>query len=343
MVKAIVREAELRSRYADGEPVRTIYFGGGTPSVLEPKELEAIFNALHKSYTIENGTEITLEANPDDLGKDKLKELRECGINRLSIGLQSFIEEELKWMNRSHSVEQNVACIAAAQDAGFGNITADLIYGSKFQTEQTWTDALKKIETLGIQHLSCYNLTAEERTVFGVNVAKHNESEVDDELSARQFELLMQWSVSAGFEQYEISNFSKEGFVSKHNSAYWLGEKYIGLGPSAHSYDLVSRQWNISNNSQYIARIMNGVQFFEREELSEKTRLNEYVLTRLRTKWGLKISEMRNAFPNYRAEINESLSAVLASGNLICNGDVYVLTANGKKLADRIASDLMIT
>jgi oxygen-independent coproporphyrinogen III oxidase len=342
LVSVIAQEAVVRKGYLEKEPVNTIYLGGGTPSLLTEEELHLIISVIKNNYVVEAGAEITLEANPDDLTKEKLAELKRCGINRLSIGLQSFLPEELRWMNRTHTVEQNVSCIGNAQDAGFENITVDLIYGSKFQTEKTWELALKKIETLSVQHLSCYNLTAEERTVLGVHVSRKKEEEVNEELSMLQFEMLMDWSRTSGFEQYEISNFSKDGFISRHNSAYWKGEKYVGLGPSAHSYDLVSRQWNISNNNLYIKKVSAGENFFEREQLDEKTKLNEYLLTRLRTKWGISKEQLKTVFPQFVNEVVPAIYLLRNNGIIVENEHSFVLSREGFKVADRVASDLML-
>ncbi len=342
LIKSIAAEAEVRKDYLDGEKVNTIYFGGGTPSLLNETELQLIFSSLNKYFNIDPGAEVTLEANPDDLTTEKLRMLRSSGINRLSIGLQSFISDELKWMNRTHTAMQNISCVKEAQDAGFENITVDLIYGSRFQTEVSWEKSLNQIEKLNVQHLSCYNLTVEEKTAFGVHVAKKKEKEVNDELSMVQFEILMSWSSGSGFDHYEISNFSKEGFISRHNSSYWKGEKYLGLGPSAHSFDNISRQWNVSNNNLYIKNIETGGNYFEREELDEKTKLNEYILTRLRTKWGIVKTELKKNFPSYSEDLLISLQQEIEKGNIIERETALILSKQGLKLADKIASDLMI-
>lgn len=340
MIDAICKEVILRKQYLSQKSINTIYFGGGTPSLLSSSDLALVFDALSQIYSWDAETEITLECNPDDLTPQKLKELKTAGINRLSIGLQSFNDEELLWMNRTHSAKDSEYCVKAAQDSGFTNITIDLIYGSKFQTPQTWEDTLKKACDLTVRHISAYNLTVESKTALGYSVKHKKEPDTDEEKSAKQFLFLIHFLKEKGFIHYEISNFCAPDFESKHNSNYWKGAHYLGLGPSAHSFNGEERQWNTANNAAYISAIKNNNSFFETEMLSATNRYNEYVLTGLRTMWGCNI--------NY---INEVLGDVFASHfkqniqklipEFVCEeNNTFTLNQKGKLIADKIASDL---
>jgi oxygen-independent coproporphyrinogen III oxidase len=343
LVNSIVKEIQARKSYIGDQPVETIYFGGGTPSLLTEAELSVLLEAIHLQFKVSEKPEITLEANPDDLDTSTLSRLLKVGVNRLSIGLQSFIDEELKWMNRSHSAVQNAESVLRAQQSGFKNISVDLIYGSKFQSEETWINALKKIEELNVQHLSCYNLTVEEKTELGSKVRKKKELNVDEDLSSKQFLMLMDWSRSSGFEQYEISNFARGGMYSKHNSSYWLGKDYLGLGPSAHSFNQTSRQWNISNNNLYIKNLEEGKPAFEMELLDERTRLNEYLLTRLRTRWGIDLDFLETNFSEkFLFPVRKNLHIETSYGNLLQEEKIVVLTEKGKLIADEVTKNLMV-
>ena len=343
LIKNMLKEIELRKNYLLKETIETIYFGGGTPSLLNQDEINTILETIKKHHTVNKKAEITLEANPDDLTIEKLTALKQAGINRLSIGLQSFLNEELNWMNRTHSSKQNETCILDAKQVGFNNINVDLIYGSRFQSERSWEETLKKIEKLDIQHLSCYNLTVEEKTVFGALVKKKKENEVDEELSVKQFETLMNWSAQFGFDQYEISNFCKKGFLSKHNSAYWLGKNYLGIGPSAHSYNIISRQWNISNNALYIKNITANENYFESEKLNEKTKLNEYILTRIRTKWGIEITYIKANFTDILYSlVVKNIELEKEAKNLMETNGIITLTLKGKILGDEVTRNLIV-
>jgi oxygen-independent coproporphyrinogen-3 oxidase len=341
VIKSIVKEAELRASYLDNKNLSSIYFGGGTPSLLSKQDLERIFDVLGKHFFWSKDTEITLEANPDDISLVSLKDWKETGINRLSIGLQSFNDEELKWMNRAHTAEESLASVKLAQDAGFNNITIDLIYGSKFQSIITWEETLKKAVDLETQHISSYNLTIENKTALGVNYTKGKEPAVNDELSSLQFLMMADELSRAGFIHYEISNFGKEGFFAQHNSNYWLQKHYLGLGPSAHSFNGVSRQWNIKSNNQYITCLNEGRSFFEKEELSLNDRYNEYVLTRLRTIWGCDIQEIEDQFGK---KISDHFkSSVRNNKNYLQEKKgIFTLNKQAKLLADGIAADLFI-
>jgi oxygen-independent coproporphyrinogen III oxidase len=341
VLQAIQAELELRHSYLNTPNIDSIYFGGGTPSLLSIGEIVELLNNLYKFFSIPQNVEVTIENNPEDISKDTLKEWKNAGINRLSIGLQSFMDEELKWMNRTHTAEQSITSVKMAQDSGFNNITIDLIYGSKFQNMETWFNTLQKAIQLNTQHISSYNLTIEKKTVLGTLFQKGKEPAVNDELSENMFLLMIKELQNAGFIHYEISNFGKPGYFAKHNSNYWLQQSYLGLGPSAHSFNGHSRQWNVSNNHAYVKAIRSGQPFFEKEELSLKDRFNEYVLTRLRTIWGCKIDEMRNLFGNDLTEyfiqgMSEKKDLVLLKEN------TYTLNEKGKLQADGIASDLFV-
>lgn len=342
LVDAICKEIELQKDFFGDKKIDSIYFGGGTPSVLDKKELEKIFATLAKYFIWDKDAEITLEANPDDLTKEKLLELKKLGVNRLSIGLQSFSDEELKWMNRLHSADESEASVKLAKEIGFENISIDLIYGSKFQTEENWKTTLKKAVDLNVQHISSYNLTVEEKTELGHKVNKGKETAVDDEKSSQQFMVLMDTLSANGFDHYEISNFAKKGFEAVHNTNYWKGARYLGIGPSAHSFNGKSRQWNISNNAQYIKAINEGTEFFETETLSKLNRYNEYILTRLRTKWGCDLNYIKTEFGDDFANHFLEICQTYLPHSIQKTETIYCLTDKGKLLADKIAMELFM-
>lgn len=341
VIGGIVKEIKLRKDYLTEKNIDSVYFGGGTPSLLSEGDLELIFQALREQFSLKQNTEITLEANPDDISPEKLKLWHKLGINRLSIGLQSFNNQELKWMNRAHTAEESVSSVKLAQDAGFDNITIDLIYGSKFQTLQSWEETLRKAIDLKTQHISSYNLTIENKTVLGVNYKRGKEPAVNDELSGNQFLTMVEELTKAGFIHYEISNFGKEGFFAHHNSNYWLQKHYLGVGPAAHSFNGISRQWNINNNPQYIKALKEGGVYFEREELSLEERYNEYILTRLRTIWGCDLEEIKNLFGTkteeyFKQQVEKKITYLEEKDG------IYTLKSSAKLLADGIASQLFI-
>ncbi len=340
MIKAIVHETERTRSYLTDHNISTIYFGGGTPSILSISELSQVMEALQRAYTWKDA-EITLECNPDDLTTAKLNELKSLGVNRLSIGLQSFNDEELRWMNRAHTAEESLRSVKLAQDTGFSNITIDLIYGSKFQTLQSWEQTLSTAANLNVQHISAYNLTIETKTKLGVQNKKGLEPPVNDDMSAAQFNYMIGYLASENFEHYEISNFAKPGFISKHNSNYWLGKQYLGLGPSAHSYDGVNRKWNIANNTLYINKILANESFSETEVLTMNERYNEYILTRLRTKWGCSFREIGAQFG--QAALNHFEGMVKRfEDKLVITDDLVTLNGRGKLMADHIASEMFL-
>ena len=343
MLNCMKLELELRQDYLKNNKVDTIYFGGGTPSVLEKNEIISILQKIYDKYNIVENPEITLECNPDDLSKDKLIALKEIGINRLSIGAQSFNDKELKWMNRSHNANQSERCIKIAQQVGFDNITIDLIYGLPGQTITDWEKNLKEMFKYNIQHFSAYALTIENKTILKHLVNTNKIKPLEEELIVNQFNLLIDKADEHGFIHYEISNFGKKGYFSKHNTAYWQSKHYLGIGPSAHSYNGKSRSWNVSSNKQYIQKITKGEDYFEVEKLTKNQQYNEYVFTALRTIWGINSKKIAQRFNinilnHYLTEIKKwEKKAYVKQAD-----KVFTLTKKGQIFADRIASDLFI-
>lgn len=336
LTAALLKEMVLQQEYLAGEPVDTIYFGGGTPSLLHPDELFSLLEKLRNSFPVNVSPEITLECNPDDVEPPLLSTWQQLGINRLSIGIQSFFDEDLRWMNRAHDASQAIRALESVMEV-FPNSTADLIYGTPFLTDERWKQNVDRMLDIGVPHLSCYALTVEPQTLLYKKIEKGTSPSVDPEKQARQFLLLMDWLEAAGFEHYEISNFAKPGHRSRHNSSYWEGKKYLGLGPSAHSYNGESRQWNIANNNIYLSGMENGVPVWEKEQLTPIQRLNEYIMTSLRTMEGLDLSRIPG---NYREEIQREAAIYLEQGYMVRRADQLILTKQGKLLADGIASDL---
>lgn len=340
MVQAMIKEAELRRDYVK-EPISTIYFGGGTPSILAASDLQLLINTFNRLFSVEPGAEITLESNPDDIAAEKLAAWRSIGINRLSIGIQSFVESDLRWMNRAHTAAQALQSIQLAQQAGFNNITIDLIYGTPNLTDEQWRQNVQTAISLNIPHLSCYALTVEPKTALDKMIATHKIANVDAEKQSRHFELLMQWAKEAGYDHYEISNFAKPGMQSRHNSSYWQGKHYIGLGPSAHSFNGSSRQWNIANNALYIKSLENGHIPFEAEELTQTQQLNEYIMTSLRTMDGLNLGLVKQHWGEaIAADIKTEATPFINSSQIMLLDDHLVLTNTGRLFADGIAAHL---
>ncbi len=340
LVAALTREIKLQKEYFGGETIETIYFGGGTPSLLREAEVSLLLNTITNIHPVASDAEITLEANPDDLSKEKLKELRQTPINRFSIGLQSFFDDDLQWMNRVHRGAEAEASVKRTQDAGFENITVDLIYGFPLLTDKKWKANLDKVFELAVPHVSAYSMTVEPRTALASFIKQKKQPAMNDEQSAAQFVTMVDAMEKNGFEHYEISNFSKPGANSRHNSNYWKGVKYLGIGPSAHSYNGQTRQWNIANNAKYIQALEKGAIPAEVEELTETNRLNEYIMTSLRTTWGLDIDKL-NAIAV--ASANELLIEAVPffdRGWLTQQDNVIYLTKVGKLYADHIASEL---
>jgi oxygen-independent coproporphyrinogen III oxidase len=340
MAKSICKEAELRRTYIN-EPVTTIYFGGGTPSLLDTQDLRSLIEKLRELFTIDVRAELTLEANPDDITEEKLLAWKAIGINRLSIGVQSFFEEDLQWMNRAHNAAQALQSIQLAQQHGFNNITIDLIYGTPVLTDEKWKQNVEKAFELKVPHLSCYALTVEPKTALEKMIADHKISAVDPEGQSRQFELLMKWMAALGYEHYEISNFAKPGFRSKHNSSYWLGKSYLGLGPSAHSFNGGSRQWNIANNALYLKSIEQNIVPSEIEALTEIQQLNEYIMTSLRTMEGLNLSVVQQKWGRTKVDsIQNAAKKFIDQKMIMPENDQLILTQKGKLFADGIAAEL---
>ncbi len=343
LLDALLKEIELRKNYLDGDEISSIYFGGGTPSLLTTEELGKIFYKIEKTFKIRDDAEITLEANPDDLDERKLRALKTTPINRLSIGVQSFRDEDLKWMNRAHNAQQADYVVKAAQDKGFENITIDLIYGLPGLSNTDWSKNLDAAFQLRVPHISSYCLTVEPKTTLDALIKKGKSKPVDENKSAGQMLILMQKMKEKNFVQYEISNFCRGNLFSHHNTSYWKGEKYLGIGPSAHSFNHISRQWNVSNNIQYLKSIDGGKLPFEQELLSEKDRYNEYVMTTLRTMWGADIDFVKNTFnTNFHRHFLSTGEKFATENLLVKKQNAFVLTDEGRLVADRIILDFFI-
>nr|WP_299488118.1 radical SAM family heme chaperone HemW [uncultured Allomuricauda sp.] len=342
MIKALQKELELRKGEFQSVTVETIYFGGGTPSVLEISEIEALINAVYGHYEVIEHPEITLEANPDDLSINRIIELSESPVNRLSIGIQSFYDEDLKLMNRAHDAGEAEDCIREAKKY-FDNITIDLIYGIPGMDNDRWKANIKKALAFELPHISSYALTVEPKTALKKFIEKGVIADVDDEQAQAQFNILVQVLEQQGYINYEISNFGKPGYFSKNNTSYWLGKKYIGIGPSAHSFDGKNRGWNIRNNIKYIQALENDVVPMEIETLTKRDRYNEYVMTGLRTIWGVSLDKIEKEFGEEYANYIHQQAEKYIEQDLISFTEGKLLTTNkGKFLADGIASDLFM-
>lgn len=344
LLEALHLEIKQRRHELAGIPIETVYIGGGTPSLLSADEINRIFEAIFNNFQVDALKECTLEANPDDLSPAYLKELRTTPVDRFSIGVQSFREEDLRYMNRAHSAQQADYAIKAAQDAGFPNLSIDLIYGTPGLTDAAWKDNLAQVKKLEIPHFSSYALTVEEGTALHHAIEKKKTVPVDAEQSAGQFEILMDTAAAMGYEHYEISNLSLPGRYAVHNTNYWRGKPYLGLGPSAHSFDgQVRRRWNFANNALYIKGAGDGTVPFEEETLTSIQHLNEYIMTSLRTMWGLDLQKVAGEWDGaYKAEILQEATPFLEDGRLILKDDKLYLTNAGKLFADGIAGDLFI-
>lgn len=340
LLQSLVKEIRLQKNYLSGELIETIYFGGGTPSLLNVEELNLLIGTITGLHTVSSAVEITVEANPDDLNKAKLQALLKTGINRFSIGVQSFFDEDLVWMNRVHRGDEAEAAVKRTQDAGFENITLDLIYGYPLLSDQKWKYNLDKLIELGVPHLSSYAMTAEPQTALASFIKNKKQPAMDDQQSAEQFILLMDAMEMHGFEHYEISNFCKPGNYSKHNSNYWKGVKYLGIGPSAHSYNGKTRQWNAANNAKYIQGLQTGIIPAETELLTENNRLNEYIMTSLRTMWGLDLNKLNSISTAASDQLNRSALKFYENGWIDQKDSTIYLTQTGKLFADSIALGL---
>ena len=341
MVLALAKEIAMRKSESD-EPIETIYFGGGTPSVLSIDEIQFLIAAVYDNYQVSENPEITLEANPDDLSDDKILELANSPINRLSIGIQSFFEDDLRMMNRAHNSEEAKKSLTEATKY-FDNISIDLIYGVPGMSNEKWRQNVETALSFGIPHISSYALTVEPKTALNKLIATGKVSAPKDEVAQEHFEILTKMLAKNGFVHYELSNFGKENYFSRNNSAYWLGKKYIGIGPSAHSYDGVSRSWNIANNALYLKSIAANQLPSEKEILLETDRYNEYIMTGLRTIWGVSLERIENEFgQKYLDYLLKQSEKFRNDGLLFIEENVLKTTVKGKFLTDGIASDLFV-
>ena len=338
---ALHKEIVLQKDYLLGENIQTIYFGGGTPSLLDKEAINKIIDSIDRNFSIATMAEITLEANPDDLTSLKVKDLKQTAINRFSIGVQSFQDDDLQFMNRAHTASDAVSSIKRVQDAGWENISIDLIYGSPTLSDSAWNENLNSFTALQVPHLSAYALTVEENTTLHHFIQTKKFPPLDEEKSLRQFSKLMEVGTKEGFIQYEISNFGKENFFSQHNSNYWKRGKYLGLGPSAHSYNGTERHWNVSNNAKYIIEIGKGIVPAEKEILHPQQNYNDYLLTNLRTVWGINIDFVKNEFlDHFYTFLIDNCQKWIKSGHILKENELLTLSQKGKFMADGIAQDL---
>ncbi len=343
MVNALCNELILQQSYLRQETISSIYFGGGTPSLLSEPELDKLLTTINNHYQVAPNSEITLEANPDDLDEKALRQMYESGINRLSIGIQTFNEQQLRFLNRAHNALQAVQCVTLAQNVGFNNISIDLIYGIPSPDHALWKNDLAIALTLAPQHISSYCLTIEPSTVFGKWTSKGKMAPIEEEYAASQFEILVATLTEAGYEQYEISNFCMPELYSRHNSNYWKQEKYLGIGPGAHSYNHVSRQYNIANNTHYLKALSKNEVPFTIDNLDQKAKANEYIMTSLRTKWGCDLNQLKAKYDLDLYHTQQSYLHKLIDQKLITlSENVIRLTNTGKLLADKITEDLFV-
>mgnify|MGYP003574923128 CR=1 FL=1 len=344
VLTAMKKEIALRAAYLEDKQVSSIYFGGGTPSILEADEIMELIDQVSQYFEIDNQAEITLEANPDDLDKNKVHALRQTAVNRFSIGIQSFYEEDLRWMNRAHNAEEALSSIKRVQDAGFENITCDLIYGFPLLTDQKWKNNMQQLIDLQVPHISSYSMTVERKTALDHMINKGKTPPLNEEQSAEQMLLLIGTLTNACYEQYEISNFAKPGKYAIHNSNYWKGKPYLGIGPSAHSFNKISRSWNLANNALYLKSLAENNLPLETEILSKKDRFNEYIMTSLRTKWGVDPAYVKNNFgTEYLNDLMGQVKDFQQAGHILVSPEkIITLSPTGKLLADQIASELFI-
>ena len=353
-VSALKKEIINRKSYLGDDVVKTIYFGGGTPSLLPIKYVEEILELLHENYNIISNPEVTLEINPDTIDKDKMMSLKRLGVNRMSVGIQSFNDDDLRYLGRRHDSRHALQVLDDLSGVGFDRITLDLIYGMPTLTEEKWNHNLDIFFSTGISHLSAYALTVEPKTILGQKIEKEELQEVSEEDTIRHYNILVERTKENGFEHYEISNFAKEGCRSQHNSIYWQDVKYLGLGPSAHSYDGDSRQWNVSNLTKYIQFVNADIdtdtdadtdmgRYYEREILSKEDKYNEYVMTSLRTSWGCNIDKIERDYgKSYAHNFLENIKKYLDSGIMLMKNNNFILTDEGMLFADGIAADLFV-
>lgn len=342
MVLALAKEIALRKKEFKNEVVETIYFGGGTPSILQISDIRSLIDAVFENYTVIENPEITVEANPDDLTEQRIIELSKNKVNRLSIGIQSFFEDDLKLMNRAHNSEEAQKCLEIATKY-FDNISIDLIYGVPNMSNKKWLQNIEMALSFKVPHISSYALTVEPKTALHTFIQKGIIPQPDDEVAQEHFHLLVDTLEENGYVHYELSNFGKEAYFSKNNSSYWLGKKYLGIGPSAHSYDGISRSWNVSNNTLYIKAIQNNQLPSETEILSKTDRYNEYVMTGLRTVWGISLERVATEFgETYLEYLNQQAAKYIEDHLLFIDDNILRTTKSGKFLSDGIASDLFL-
>jgi len=343
LLQALGNELTMQKHYLGEEKINTVYFGGGTPSMLSPAEVNNILSIIFKNFDVNPSAEITLEANPDDLASSKLFDLKKIGINRLSIGIQSFDDAMLKLLNRAHDSTMAVSSFENARDAGFENISIDLMYALPGQDLKDWKKNIDRALNLNPDHISAYSLTIEEKTVFGKWAASKKIKTRSDDASAQELLLLIDELEDGGFDHYEVSNFSKPGYISKHNSSYWKGEKYLGIGPSAHSYNVISRQYNISNNHLYCKGLESGQIPATIETLSREDKINDFLLTSLRTSWGTDLKKLLNEHRYDLLTIHANyVQKLIENGYASLTNETLILTKSGRLLADKIASDLFM-
>lgn len=340
-LSALEKELIIRKDYLGGDKVETIYFGGGTPSILSSEEIDKILKIIRLYFNVDNYSEITLEANPDTVDAFYLEKIRKAGVNRLSIGIQSFFDDDLNYLSRRHNSEHALRVIADAKNVGFENLSLDLIYGIPTLSDDKWRRNLDAFFASGAPHLSAYSLTVEQGTILERRINERLCADVDEEQSVRQYEILCDRAAAEGFEHYEISNYAQNGFRSRHNTAYWNGTKYLGLGPAAHSFDGNSRQWNVSNVKLYSTLVAAGGSFFETEVLSGDDKFNEYVMTSLRTSAGCDTNYVEKHFGFEKKEnlLRES-KRFIAENKMIYNDNHLILTRKGTLFADGIAAEL---
>lgn len=340
-VDCVKKELLLQKSYLQ-EEIETIYFGGGTPSVINAEVIQEIIELIGKNYSVTNAPEITLEANPDDLTKDYLQKLQKTGVNRLSIGVQSFFDEDLIWMNRRHSGKEALHSIRNSQEAGFENLNVDLIYGFPLLSDEKWKKNIGRLIDLNVPHISSYLLGIEPKTVFGVLKEKGKLDIADDEQCVRQFFILTEMTENSEYRHYEISNFCKPGFFSQHNTAYWLSKKYLGLGPSANSYDGKSRQWNVRLLEKYLSSIEKGLVPFEKELLGVNQKYNDYILTSLRTMWGTDLGYIEKTFGEiFLLHFEREADRFIKNEDIKMEGKNFRLTKKGMTISDTIISTLL--
>lgn len=342
MILALAKEITLRKNEAQNELIETIYFGGGTPSILQIEDIKFLINEVCKNYKVVENPEITVEANPDDLTEERIIKLSKNRVNRLSIGIQSFFEDDLQMMNRAHNSEEASKCLEIATKY-FDNISLDLIYGIPGMSNEKWKQNIEKALSFKIPHISSYALTVEPKTALDTFIKKGIVKQPDDEVAQEHFHILVETLEKSGFIHYELSNFGKENYFSKNNSSYWLGKKYIGIGPSAHSYDGISRSWNIANNTLYIKSIQDNKLPLTLEDLTKEDSYNEYIMTGLRTIWGVSLERIKLEFgQEFSDYLNQQSQRFIEDSLLIVENQTLKTTKKGKFLCDGIASDLFL-